>query len=195
MDSLIQAIEIFALVTGIAYVVLEILQKNAMWVLGVLTSAACAFSFSVQQVWASMGLNVYYLVISVLGFIRWRRDSTQVAEGEIHLRELPRRTVLWSSVAAVGGTIGLCFILKATGDSAPALDAAATMLSVIATWWLTRSYLQQWLLFIVADILTTTLCVTTGQYWMALLYLAYIGSAIYGYFHWKKRGKVVNLPN
>ena len=194
MDSLIQAIEIFALVTGIAYVVLEILQKNAMWVLGVLTSAACAFSFGVQQVWASMGLNVYYLVISFVGFFRWRQDSRQVAEGEIHLRVLPRKTLLWSAGMAVAGTIGLYFILRATADSAPLLDAAATILSVIATWWLTRSYIQQWLLFIVADVLTTTLCVTTGQYWMALLYLAYIGSAIYGYYHWKKRGKVVNLP-
>ena len=194
MESFIQAIEIFALVTGIAYVVLEILQKNAMWVLGVLTSAACAFSFSVQQVWASMGLNVYYLVVSVLGFIRWRRDSREVAEGEIHLRKLPRRTVWWSVAIALAGMAGLYFVLKATGDSAPGLDAAATLLSVIATWWLTRSYIEQWLLFIVADILTTALCFTTGQNWMALLYLAYIGSAIYGYFHWKKRGKVVNLP-
>ena len=30
--SVIEIIEIFALVTGVAYVVLEILQKNAMWV-------------------------------------------------------------------------------------------------------------------------------------------------------------------
>ena len=194
MDGLIQAIEIFALVTGLAYVVLEILQKNAMWVLGVLTSAACAFSFGVQQVWASMGLNVYYLVISVIGFLRWRKDSGLVAEGEIHLRKLPRSTVWWSTGIVLAGTACLFFLLRATGDSAPLLDAAATLLSVVATWWLTRSYIEQWLLFIVADILTTTLCVTTGQYWMALLYLAYIGSAIYGYYHWKKRGKVVNLP-
>ena len=34
----------------------------------------------------------------------------------------------------------------------------------------------------------------TGQYWMALLYLCYIGSAVYGYFHWKKRGKYLTLP-
>ena len=194
MESLIQAIEIFALVTGIAYVVLEILQKNAMWVLGIFTSAACAFSFSVQQVWASMGLNVYYLVVSVLGFIRWRKDSGKVAEGEIHLRKMSRGTLLWSGTVAIVGSVGLYFLLKASGDSAPALDAAASILSVIATWWLTCSYIEQWLLFIVADILTTLLCLSTGQYWMALLYLAYVGSAIYGYFHWKKRGKVVNLP-
>ena len=67
------------------------------------------------------------------------------------------------------------------------------MLSVVGTWWLAQSYLEQWLIWIVADVLTTTLCLTTGQYWMAVLYLVYIGSAVYGYIHWKSRGKYVSL--
>ena len=46
MGTLISAIEIFAAVTGVAYVVLEILQKNAMWVVGILTGLACAFSLA-----------------------------------------------------------------------------------------------------------------------------------------------------
>ena len=78
-----------------AYVVLEILQKNAMWVLGILTGAACAFSFGVQHVWASMGLNIYYVVISFIGLAKWRKDGARVAEGAIHLRALPKKVVLW----------------------------------------------------------------------------------------------------
>ena len=65
--DIVQAIEIFAFVTGIAYIVLEILQKNAMWVVGILTGAACAYSFAVQRSWGMMGLNLYYIVISVIG--------------------------------------------------------------------------------------------------------------------------------
>ena len=192
MQSLIEAIEIFALVTGVVYVVLEILQKNAMWILGILTGAACAFSFGVQHVWASMGLNIYYVAVSVIGFIHWRRDSLQVAEGEIHLHRIPGAVALWSAVLFIVGSVALIALLRATGDSAPALDGTATVLSVIGTWWLAQSYLSQWMLWIVADILSTVLCITTGQYWMALLYAVYIASAVYGYFHWKKRGKYVN---
>ena len=187
----IQAIEIFAMVTGIAYVVLEILQKNAMWVLGILTGAACAFSFGVQHVWASMGLNIYYVAVSVLGFIRWKKDAQQVTEGEIHLRLIPAGVAVWSTVLFLLGALALIGLLRATGDSAPVLDGMATMLSVIGTWWLAQSYLQQWMLWIVADILSTALCISTGQYWMALLYTLYVGSAIYGYFHWKRHGKYV----
>jgi len=190
----IQAIEVFALVTGVAYMVLEVLQKNAMWVLGILTGAACAFSFGVQHVWASMGLNIYYMVMSVIGLVQWRRDGEQVAEGTIHLRRLPRKVALWSGVVFVVGSLAMIWLLRSTGDGAPELDGVATVLSVIGTWWLTRSYLPHWMLWIVADVFTTTLCLTTGQYWMAVLYTAYIASAIYGYHHWKKNGVLIQEP-
>lgn len=188
----IQAIEIFALVTGIAYVVLEIMQKNAMWMLGILTGSACAFSFGVQHVWASMGLNLYYVAMSVVGLVQWRKASTQVAEGEIHLQVVPRNVGVWSVVVFFVGSLALIQVLRAAGDAQPFLDGTAAVLSVIGTWWLAQSYLQQWLLWIVADIITTTLCLTTGQYWLAFLYIAYIASAVYGYFHWKKHGVYIN---
>ena len=192
MTNIVQAIEIFALVTGIAYVVLEIMQKNAMWVLGILTGSACAFSFGVQHVWASMGLNLYYVAMSVVGLVQWRKASQQVAEGEIHLQAVPGKVGIWSVVVFFVGSLVLIQLLRATGDAQPFLDGTAAVLSVIGTWWLAQSYLQQWLLWIVANILTTTLCLTTGQYWLAILYIAYIASAVYGYFHWKKHGVYIS---
>jgi nicotinamide mononucleotide transporter len=192
MPHLIQAIEIFALVTGVIYVILEIMQKNAMWVVGILTASACAFSFGVQHVWASMGLNIYYVAMSVIGLYKWRKDQGKVAEGDIHLNTITKGAAFWSGIAALAGTLAFIWILRKTGDAAPELDAAATVLSIIGTWWLAMSYLEQWFIWIVADVITTTLCIVTGQYALAALYLAYIVSAVYGYFHWKRRGKVVN---
>ena len=188
----IKAIEIFAMVTGIAYVVLEILQKNAMWVVGILTGAACAVSFGVQHVWASMVLNLYYVLVSFYGLRAWKKAGQQAGENVIHLRTLPPRVMLYSALAFVAGSLLFSAILRTAGDSAPVLDASATVLSVIATWWLAQSYLHQWILWIVADTLTVILCLSTGQYWLALMYVAYTAGAVYGYFHWKTRGKVVN---
>lgn len=192
METIIRIIEIFALVTGVAYVVLEILQKNAMWVLGILTGAACAFSFGVQHVWASMGLNIYYVVVSFIGLWQWKKDGAQVGEGAIHIRPLTPKVQYISTLVYVIGLYPIFYILKASGDPAPLLDAASTLLSVIATWWLAKSYLRQWLLWIGADLMSTWLCIDTGQWWMAVLYAVYAASAVYGYFHWKKRGKVVS---
>ena len=59
--------EIFTLVTGVIYVILEIRQKNFMWVVGIATSLAAMWVFFNQGLYASFGLNTYYLVTSFIG--------------------------------------------------------------------------------------------------------------------------------
>ncbi len=100
------------MVTGIVYVVLEILQKNAMWVLGIFTGIACAVSFGVQHVWASMGLNLYYVGMSVVGLLQWKKASGQVGEGALHLRKLPKAVAFWSAALLVIGSVALIQLLR-----------------------------------------------------------------------------------
>lgn len=195
--DIIQIIEIFAFVTGIIYIVLEIGQKNSMWAVGILTGVACSYSFAVQHLWASMGLNIYYVAMSIWGLYQWRRDSMTLKsdnpEGAtIHLAKPGKAVLLCSAVLMVIGTAGMIALLRALGDSSTVLDAVVAVMSAIGTWWLAKSYPQQWLIWIAADILSTVLCLTSGMYWMAVLYLAYTLSAIYGYWHWTKNGRYIN---
>ena len=154
-------IEIFTLVTGLAYLVLEIRQKNAMWIVGMLTSAAAVWMFASRDLYASMILNIYYLVISAAGFVSWRKDRARLErkslqEGtedgnRIHLNRLNVRTVVWSAAAAAAGTAVMVAVLKNTGDPMPWLDAMIAVLNAIATYWLSRSYFQQWYILVVAN--------------------------------------------
>lgn len=186
----IAAFEMFSMVTGVIYLVLEVLQKDFMWVVGILTAAAAVVCFSVRGLYASMALNVYYVGVSVLGLIRWRKDREAVPEG-VHLRRLSLREGLWSAVALAAGTAVFYFILRAAGDPAPFLDGFVAVLSAVATWWLTRSIPEQWLIWIVADTLSAVLCAAEGLPWMTALYVFYMLSAVYGWFHWKKQGSYV----
>ena len=99
MELAVRTIELFAFITGIIYIILEIRQKNMMWVIGILTGLACSFSFAVQHLYASMGLNIYYVFVSIWGLVQWRRDKgTLAGEGEsvIHLNRLSLKTALVS---------------------------------------------------------------------------------------------------
>ena len=189
--DIVKAIEIFAFVTGILYVLLEIGQKNLMWIVGILTGAACAYSFGVQRIYASMGLNVYYVVISVIGLVQWRKDGAQVAEGAIHLTRPSRPVYVWSTVVFVAGSLALIALLRALGDPESPIDAIVTVMSAIGTWWLAKSYPEQWMIWIVADVISCVLCIRAGLHWMSVLYLAYAASAVYGYFHWMKKGEYI----
>ena len=70
--------EIFTLVTGVIYIILEIRQKNLMWAIGVLTSVAAMVVFFRQGLYASFGLNTYYLVMSFIGLWQWNKDKRKL---------------------------------------------------------------------------------------------------------------------
>ena len=192
--------QIFTLVTGVIYIILEIRQKNLMWLVGVLTSVAAMWVFFRQGLYASFALNTYYLVTSFIGLWQWSRDKKKlVSEGDrIHLNRLTAQTVAVSAVVMVLGTFGLVELMQWLNSAGilqenpmSYLDSAATILSAIATWWLVRSYIQQWWLWIVADLMSTILCTSQGMWWMTALYAAYTLSAVYGWVHWHRNGKYI----
>ena len=171
-----------------------------MWLVGVLTSVAAMWVFFRQGLYASFALNTYYLVTSFIGLWQWSRDKKKlVSEGDrIHLNRLTAKTVAVSAVVMVLGTFGLVELMQWLNSAGilqenpmSYLDSAATILSAIATWWLVRSYIQQWWLWIVADLMSTILCASQGMWWMTALYAAYTLSAVYGWAHWHRNGKYI----
>ena len=63
-----QLLEYFGVITGFLYLLLEIRQHKAMWVIGFLTSLVYVFVFFFSKIYADMGLNIYYVAISIYGF-------------------------------------------------------------------------------------------------------------------------------
>ena len=189
--------ELFTLVTGIIYMILEIRHHRFMWVVGVLTSAAAMWVFFRQGLYASFGLNTYYLITAFVGLWHWTRDSRRlaveenVAEDEvIVLNRLSLKTVLLSLAFSVAGLFALAWVMDLVENPMSYLDSAVTVLSIVATWWLVKSYIEQWWLWILADTLSTILCLTQGMWWMAVLYAAYTASAFIGLIYWRRHGRV-----
>ena len=194
--------QIFTLVTGVIYIILEIRQKNLMWVVGIATSLAAMWVFFRQGLYASFGLNTYYLITAFIGLWQWGKDRQRLGTvtprkskkkniPSIHLNRLPLKTVIVSVVAMIVGTYGMAQLMELLENPMSYLDSAVTVMSVVATWWLVRAYIQQWWLWIVADALSAVLCATQGMWMMTALYGAYSLSAIYGYIHWKRHGQYI----
>jgi len=192
--------EMFTLVTGVIYIILEIRQKNFMWVIGILTSLAAMWVFLRQGLYASFGLNTYYLITAFIGLWQWGRDKKKLQDPDIkvsdrqdsiHLNRLTLRAVAVSAAVAVAGIFALAWVMEMLENPMSYLDASVAVLSAVATWWLVKSYIQQWWLWVVADALSTVLCATQGMWWMTALYAAYALSAVYGYVHWKRNGTYI----
>ena len=170
-----------------------------MWVLGIITSLASMLVFYSQGLYASFGLNAYYLITSFIGLWQWRKDKGAIENtSKIHLNRLSWKVVAISAIIFIGGAVGLAAGMEYMSDLGfkenpmSLLDASVAVLSAVATWWLVKSYLQQWWLWIAANILSLILCAAQGMWWMAILYVMYTVAAVIGLKHWEKHGEYVH---
>ena len=170
-------IEIFGAFTGVVYVVLEILKRRMMWIVGIITSVVYIYVFAQNGFYAMAGLNVYYVVISIYGLWSWK-----VTPG---ICRIGKRTALFCLLAMIFLFFLLTFILdRFTHAPLPYADALITSLSIVATWMLSRSYLEQWWVWIVADLVAVGVYGVQGLYPTTILYIANSVAAVIGLRRW-----------
>ena len=141
--------QIFTLITGVVYIVLEIRQKNFMWVVGIATSLAAMWVFFRQGLYASFGLNTYYFITAFIGLWQWRRARNSLSSSQedrpcddaIVLNRLTLRTVLASALASAAGIFVLAYGMSAMHEAGilgenpmSLLDSSVAVLSAVATW-------------------------------------------------------------
>ena len=198
-------LEIFGTVTGLLYEWLEIKHRRSMWVVGIVMSVCYIVVFGVEALYASMGLYVYYLGMSLYGWFKWGAQPQQKQPQQQQQQQLQpdpnpdpnqeRKPVHIDASTAwvVAGLLtvgfgGVWAVLRfLTDHPAPAMDAAITILNMVATWLLTRSIVEQWLLLVVANILAIILYAHTGLWFTTGLYLVYLGASVIGYINWKRK--------
>lgn len=187
-------LEYFGVLTGLIYLVLEIFQHRAMWVVGFLTSFTYIFVFFFSKFYADMSLNIYYVGISIYGFWQWRHKPLGEAEtGKevIVFRHLQTRLAL--GIIAVSAVLYGCmyFILSHYTDSpVPAGDAFTTSLSITATWMLAKRIIEHWWFWVVINFVSVVLYYQRELYPTCFLFLCYGILAIIGWINWKKKGMV-----
>jgi nicotinamide mononucleotide transporter len=185
-------IEVLATITGLIYLVYSVKGKILLWFFGLVTSALYVYVFFMSKIYADMCINVYYVIISIYGWIHWSLGSNG------RKKELPvSRLVLRLGMILVLITliifIIIAFILNTYTDSDIAYwDALVTSASITATWMLARKIMEHWLIWVVVDAISIGLYIYKGLYPTVLLFAVYTALAVVGYFEWKKQWKVQN---
>ena len=185
-SELLTVIDITGLALGLIYLWLEYRASIWLWAVGIIMPIVNSFLLFKKGLYADFGMEFYYVVIAIYGYSCWRWGNKK--EG----KELPiTRYKLWHIVASLISLLalwgGIYWFLKYHTDSTvPILDSFTTALSAVAMWALARKYLEQWLLWIVVDVVSCALYIYKGIPFRAVLYGLYSVIAVLGYLKWKK---------
>ncbi len=181
------AIEIFGVISGLLYLVFSIRQNIWLWPLGLITSALYIYVFFTARLYADMGLQVYYLLVSLYGWYNWKFHPENEEKQELPISTLNKKSVLilFGVSLLIYGIIAFILVNFTDGDI-PYWDAFTTAFSITATWMLARKILEQWLVWIVVDAVSMGLYIYKGLYPTVILFFVYTTLAIVGYIKWKK---------
>jgi nicotinamide mononucleotide transporter len=130
-------------------------------------------------------LNGYYVVMAVYGWFSWTRNAQEEA-GRIH--RWPLRNHAISALVIVAASFASAHFLAAeTGAAWPMLDSLTTWTSLVATWLVTRSVLENWIYWISADLVTVFLYARQDHALSAGLFVTYMIIACFGFTAWLRR--------
>lgn len=179
-------IELLGAILGLAYIFFSIRQSIFTWPVGLLTSVLYVWVFFQSKLYADMGLQVYYVAISIYGWYEWLFGNTAQHSPLKVSRITPKMGAALLSVSLFIFFL-IWFVLDQYTDSpVPVADSLATSLSIVATWMLARKILEHWLVWIFVDIFSI------GLFWYkdlmptVILFAVYAVMAFVGYFEWKK---------
>ncbi|MBV6520058.1 MAG: Nicotinamide riboside transporter PnuC [Gemmatimonadaceae bacterium] len=182
MDGL----EIAAVTFGLISVYLSTRENIWSWPTAIVNVGLYALLFFREKLYADMGLQVIYLLLSIYGWYEWLYGGEN--RTELHVSRLTRRTGTTLLLIASAASLTLGFVLHRTTDaSLPWLDAALSAFSLAAQWMMTRKILENWLLWIVLDVVYVGMLVLLkGLYLTGFQYAVFLALAVSGHLQWSR---------
>jgi nicotinamide mononucleotide transporter len=177
--------EIVGVLTGILGVWLTTRQRIWCWPIGIVSVSAFMVVFFRAKLYGAMGLQCVYVGLLAYGWYSWRRGSE--GRGPLRVSRLPRRLAIGLLVlgAVASGAAG--YWLRARTDHAlPYVDGFTTSFSLVAQWMQARKHLENWLVWVVVDVVYVGMSLSQGLVLTAGLYAVYIGLAVVGFRDWRR---------
>ncbi|MCI1640364.1 MAG: nicotinamide riboside transporter PnuC [Bacteroidales bacterium] len=143
----------------------------------------------------------FYLPMQIIGFWQWHRRGARAiknkaeGDGKVKVRKLDWRQ---RTLMLIGSTIlifAVNFVLKRIGSDASLLDSAVTVLSIIAQILLTFAFVDQWILWNVANIIDVVIwsCFLfegkPHSELMLIMWICYLLNSLNGYRIWNNLSK------
>ena len=181
--------------SGMLCVVLVAKGKISNFVFGIINTATYAYiSYGYGLYGESMLNALFYLPTQFIGLWMWQRHRSvnKVRDEDIEIKRLSLKG--WAVVIAsvVVGAYVYMHVLMAMNAQQVRIDSVAVVMSVVAQILLTLRYAEQWVLWILVNLLSIVLWVVTlsqsggSDYTMPVMWTAFLINSIYGWINWLK---------
>lgn len=181
---------IIAAITGIVCVICTGKGKLSAYVFGLVNVIAYAIIAFESKYYGEVMLNlIYYLPMQFWGFYVWSKNMNPETN-EVSKRQMSLKQTAIMLILVFALTIGYGLFLQFLNGNLPFIDALSTVISVVALYISIKMYTEQWILWIIVDIVTVIMWLFalingTGSVAVLLMWCIYLINAFIMYVKWR----------
>ncbi|EFL46872.1 nicotinamide mononucleotide transporter PnuC [Prevotella disiens FB035-09AN] len=185
-----QILDVVGTVIGLVYIYQEYKASIWLWLTGLIMPIVYTFVYYEAKLYADFGMQIYYILAAVYGFLYWQFGRKKKENIEVPITRFPKQKILptlfiflllWGAIYYV--------LITFTNSNVPVLDSFGNVLSIVGLWALAKKYIEQWWIWVVADIELSALYIYKNIPFTAGLYALYAIIAVAGFYKWKKMMK------
>jgi len=186
-------IEITAVVFGIVSVWYARKENILVFPFGIANVLIYVYIYFVSQLYANAGINVVYLVSNIFGWYMWSRTTGDDQQLQITSNTNVQNIVSWFSIVII--YVAVFYILRWVNSDdvsymesyLPWIDSFNTAFFLIATILMALKKVENWIFWIVGDVVSIPIFASQGLYFTSFQYSVFLVLAILGWREWKRK--------
>ncbi len=176
-------------ITGVVFGFLSVwyAKKNHIWVFPTGLISTSIFVYLLWK-WALLGdmmINAYYFIMSLYGWYVWTKKTNDNVTPISKTNAKEKRT---SFLILIITLVFVYVVYQSAGkwtNWTAYVDTVTTAIFFVGMWLMARRKIENWIFWIVGDIISVPLYFYKGLTFTSLQYLIFTVIAIYGFLAWK----------
>ena len=157
-------------------------------IIGVLLASYIYYFISDPPLYADAILNIYYFFMSIYGWYNWVQKKNEQLVFPISWCDKKELSIGIGIFIFFWGLI-YYMLISITNSNTPVLDSLVSSTAVISMWWMAKRKMENWIAWIVSNIVAIPLNFYKGFMLFTLMYILFLGLAVSGYKEWKMKIK------
>lgn len=178
-------LEVVAVVFGLLSVWYSKQENILVYPTGMLSVLIYVYITFQYKLYADMGINGYYFIMSVYGWYHWTSNTGDKPQIPITTNSLKENLVAIS--VFLGAFLIVRFGLGFTDSDVLNWDSFTTATAIAGMWLMARKKLENWVAWIITDIVAVPLYWYKGLMLTSFQFFVFTILATMGYIEWRKR--------
>ena len=186
-DAFVIILEAIVLVTGITSVWYAKKENILVYPTGLIATIISVYLLLKDKLYGDMMINFYFSIMSIYGWWNWARTKND--EKVVKISRTNTREKMIGLVLFIITVLFTYLVYRMFGDAIAIsnyIDMVTSGMFFTAMWYMAKKKIENWTLWIIADIITVPLYAYRGWGMLSFQYVIFTIIAIQAYFLWRK---------